>query len=307
MRDRPPPRGLYVPLITPYADDGSVELEALERLGHECIDAGAEGLVALATTGEYPLLDAEEKRAVTKVCAGVCVAREAELIVGAGTNSTRATIADVEALRDVAGVSAALCVVPYYLRPSQAGIVAHFEAVAAAGPVPIVIYNIPYRTGRLLEPEGMLRLANAPNIVGVKQAVGGIEAGTERVLAESPPRFAVLGGDDPYLFPLTLLGGAGAIAASAHVCTSRFAEMIDEGLAGNRDAGRLHHEALLPVVQACFAEPSPAVIKGILHAQGRISTPDVRLPLVNASAEAVERALQAIASGETQPVLPGAS
>jgi len=148
----------------------------------------------------------------------------------AGTNSTAATITEVEALAEIASATAALCVVPYYLLPSQAGIVAHFEAVAAASPVPIVVYNIPYRTGRLLEPAGILQLANNPNIVGVKQAVGGIDAGTERVLAKAPLTFAVLGGDDPYLFPLTLLGGAGAIAASAHVCTSRFVQMIDAGL-----------------------------------------------------------------------------
>ena len=114
--------------------------------------------------------------------------------------------------------------------------------------------------------------------------MGGIDVGTLRVLAEAPPGFAVLGGDDPILFPLVLLGAAGAVAASAHVCTRRFVEMIECALAGKVDDGRAHHEALLPVVQACFAEPNPAVFKGVLAAQGLIATPDVRAPLANASA-----------------------
>jgi 4-hydroxy-tetrahydrodipicolinate synthase len=108
--------------------------------------------------------------------------------------------------------------------------------------------------------------------------------------------FSVLGGTDTFLFPLTLMGGAGTICASAHMCTSRFVEMIECGLAGKVDEGRAHAEALLPVTQALFAEPNPAVFKGVLHAQGHIPTPDVRLPLVNASAPAVERALAAVAA-----------
>ncbi len=219
--------------------------------------------------------------------------RGAHVIVGAGTNSTRATVAAVEALAGT-GATAALCVVPYYLRPSQAGIVAHFEAVAAASPVPVVLYNVPSRTGQVLEPASLLRLANTANIVGVKQSMGTLDVGTLRVLAEAPPDFALLGGEDTILFPLVLLGAAGAVAASAHVCTRRYVEMIECGLAGKVDEGRAHHEALLPVARACFAEPNPAVFKGVLAAQGRIATPDVRGPLANASPAAVEAALEAI-------------
>jgi 4-hydroxy-tetrahydrodipicolinate synthase len=289
-------RGVYVPLITPFATDGSVALEALEQLSHHYLDAGVAGLVPLGTTGESPLLDAEEKHAVVDVVARVCGERHAQLIVGTGTNNTATTIAAVKALADVPAATHTLVVVPYYVRPSQAGIVAHFKAVAAASPVPVILYNIPSRTGSVLEPEGMLELASTPNIVGVKQAVNGIDIATLRVLADAPPSFAMLGGDDPYLFPTALIGGAGAICASAHVLTERFVAMIECGLAGKVDEGRVHHEALLPVVRACFAEPNPAVFKGVLKRQGLIPTADVRLPLLNASDAAVDRALAAIAS-----------
>jgi len=287
-------RGTYLPLITPFAADGTVALDAIERLAHEFLDAGGAGLVPLGTTGESPMLDADEKRAVIDLCSRVCVERDMHLIVGAGTNSTAHTVHAVEALDGVKGVTAALVVVPYYVRPSQAGIVAHFREVARRSPVPLVLYNIPARTGRLLEPDGLLELARTDNVIGVKQAVGGIDEGTLRVLAEAPSSFALLGGDDPFLFPQVLMGGAGAICASAHVCTERFVATIECGLAGKVDEGRAHHEALLPVVQRCFAEPNPAVFKGVLHAQGRIPTPDVRLPLVNATAASVDAALRAV-------------
>ncbi len=287
-------RGVYVPLITPFASDGSVALDALARLSNEYVDAGVAGLVPLGTTGESPFLDATEKQAVVDTVAAVCRERGAHLVVGAGTNSTRTTVAAVEALADVKGTTAALVVVPYYVRPSQAGIVAHFKEVAKRSPVSVVIYNIPVRTGRLLEPDGMLELANTPNIIGVKQAVGSVDMGSMRVLAEAPEEFAVLSGDDEVLFPMLSLGGAGGICASAHVCTERWVAMAECGLAGKVEEGRAHHEALLPVVAACFAEPNPAVFKAVLHAQGRISTPDVRLPLVNASPAATEVALAAI-------------
>ena len=286
-------RGVYIPIITPFATDGSVALDAVERLAYRLLDAGVAGLVPLGTTGETPLLEPDEKRAVVDVCARVCRERQSGLVVGAGTNSTRATIAATTALADVAGVTATLCVVPYYLRPSQAGIVAHFEAVAAASPVPVVLYNIPSRTGQVLAADGLLRLAGTPNVVGLKQSTA-LDADTLRVLAEAPPGFAVLGGDDPLLFPLVLLGAAGAVAASGHVCTRRYVEMIECALAGKVDEGRAHHEALLPVARACFAEPNPAVFKGVLHAQGLIPTPDVRAPLTNASPGSVRVALEAI-------------
>jgi 4-hydroxy-tetrahydrodipicolinate synthase len=152
------------------------------------------------------------------------------------------------------------------------------------------------RTGRVLEVAGMLELAAHPNVAGVKQAVDGIDLATLEILAGAPADFAVLAGDDPYLLPTVLLGGAGTICASAHVCTERFVQLIECGLAGKVDEGRAHHEALLPVVEACFAEPNPSVFKAVLHAQGKIPTPDLRLPLMPASPASRDAALAAIAA-----------
>ncbi len=287
-------RGVYLPLITPFAADGSVALDALEGLADEYLAAGAAGLVPLGTTGESPMLDADEKRAVIDVCSRVSAARGAHLVVGTGSNDTASTVKGVLTLTDIPGLTAIMCVVPYYLRPSQAGIVAHFVEIAQASPVPVVVYNIPARTGRLLEPDGLLELARTPNIIGVKQALGTVDDGTLRVLAEAPDDFAILSGDDYLDFPLTLLGGAGGIIASAHLCTERWVAMIECGLAGKVDEGRAHHEALLPVVAAAFAEPNPAVFKAVLHAQGKIPTPAVRLPLTDASPAARDRALAAV-------------
>ena len=289
-------RGVYIPIVTPFGADGRIALDALERIAREYLDAGAAGLVPLGTTGESPALDVAEQRAVVDVCSAVTTERGAQLIVGAGTNSTHTTIAAVERFADVPGLSAVMCVVPYYVRPSQAGIVAHYRAIADVSPVPVIAYNIPYRTGRALEADGLLEIARTPNVAGVKQAVGALDGDTLRVLAEAPPDFSLLGGEDPYLFPTVLLGGAGAICASAHLCTDRFVAMIECALAGKVEEGRAHHEALLPVVTAGFAEPNPAVFKGVLHAQGRIPTPDLRLPMTAASAAAVDRALAAVAA-----------
>jgi 4-hydroxy-tetrahydrodipicolinate synthase len=296
--------GVFVPLVTPFDEAGRVDVACLERLAAEFLDAGAAGIVALGTTGEASALDDAERSQVVAACARVCGDRGAQLIVGAGTNDTRTTIARHEQLAEVPGVVASLAVVPYYVRPSEAGIVAHFTEVAERSPVPLVVYNVPYRTGRGLGVTSLLELAAHPNVAGLKQAVGGIDADTLRVLAEAPPSFAVLGGDDAYLLPTVLMGGAGAIAAAAHVGTSDFVRMIDDGLAGRVADARARAEALLPVVLALFAEPNPAVIKGVLHAQGRLPTPDVRMPLTNASKSAVDDALAAITGATPVPVRP---
>src|SRR3954454_20161104 len=287
------PRGLFPPLVTPFTEDDRVDLGSLERLAAHVIDDGAAGIVALATTGEATSLTAEERDAVVATCAAVCADKHALLIVGAGTNDTRETIRRHEALADVEAAAASLAVVPYYVRPSEQAIVRHFELVAERSPVPVLIYNIPYRTGRGLGASSLLELAAIDGIAGCKQAVGGVDGDTLTVLARAPEGFALLCGDDQFIYPMTLMGATGAIAASSHVATRRFADMIAAALESRVEEGRAHHEKLLPLAQALFAEPSPAVIKAVLHAQGRIPTPNVRMPLANASRAATERALAA--------------
>ena len=288
------PERLLVPVITPFDENGRVDEGVLERHADQVLAAGAVGLVAVATTGEATSLDHDERDVVIRACARVCASRDAVLVAGAGTYNTDETIARHEALADVPGVRASLAVVPYYVRPSEAAIVSHFQAVAERSPVPLILYNIPYRTGRGLGSAALLELAATENIVGVKQAVGGIDIDTLRVLADAPPSFSVLGGDDAFVLPLISMGGNGAIAASANIATDRYAAMIESGLGGELSNGRSHAATLLPLTLALFAEPSPAVIKAVLHAQGVIATPHVRMPLSDASASARDRALAAV-------------
>jgi 4-hydroxy-tetrahydrodipicolinate synthase len=288
--------GVWVPLITPFDASGSVDTEAIERLCGEYLADGVAGIVALGTTGEAPALDAGEKDAVIAACSRACAARRAPLIVGTGTNNTRSTIAATKAIAGISAVVGALVVVPYYIRPSEAAIVEHYRVVAQASPVPVIAYNIPSRTGRGLGSAALLEVARIPNVAGVKQAVGALDTDTLEVLAGAPAGFSLLGGDEAFAFPTVCMGGIGAIAAASHLCTARFVAMIDCALAGKLDDGRAHAEALLPMIQAGFSEPNPAVFKGVLHAQGRIATPDVRMPLTNASAAAIERCLTAVSN-----------
>src|SRR3954453_6319951 len=190
------PGGVFVPLVTPFTEDDMVDLHALEALAASVLEAGARGVVALATTGEPTSLTTEERDEVVACIARVCADRGGELIVGAGTYDTRTTIARHEALAGVPGVRASLAVVPYYVRPSEEAIVRHFQVVADRSPVPVLLYNIPYRTGRGLGARALLDLAATPNVAGVKQAVGGIDADTLELLAGAGDDFAVLGGDD---------------------------------------------------------------------------------------------------------------
>ena len=284
-------RGLFVPLVTPFDDDGGVALDALEKLAHGVIDDGAAGLVVFGTTGEHASLTSDERRAVLDACSRVARERGATLIAGAGSNDTAGS---VRALRELAAwpeVSAALTVVPYYTRPSEEGVAAHFSRLAAESPVPLVVYNIPYRTGRPLSVQTLLKLAETPGIIGIKHAVGGVDEDTVLFMAAKPDGFAVLAGDDLFVSPLLALGAAGGILASAHVRTREFANLIAAWLAGRAERARAAGHRLAPLAATLFAEPNPVVIKGVLHAQGRIPTPSVRLPLLAAREDTVEAAI----------------
>jgi 4-hydroxy-tetrahydrodipicolinate synthase len=280
-------QGLYVPLITPFTDEGDLAPGALEKLAHAVIDDGAAGLVALGTTGESPTLTAAERRAVLDICAWVCRERGATLIAGAGSNDTASTALGLQGLAARPEVSAALTVVPYYTRPSQDGIIAHFTRVAADSPVPVLVYNIPYRTGTSLSGKTLRALAAIPGIAGVKHAVGGIDHDTVMLMADLPEDFTVLAGDDVFASPLLALGAAGGILASAHVCTRAYADLVAAWRAGDAGRGRELGNRLAPLSAALFAEPNPCVIKGVLHALGKIPSPAVRLPLLPARDDSV--------------------
>jgi 4-hydroxy-tetrahydrodipicolinate synthase len=283
--------GIHVPLVTPFAADGTVAYQALEALAHQVLDDGAAGLVALGTTGEPATLDAAERRAVTDVIARVCRERAVPLTIGTGTNDTRTSVAALHALKRWPEASAALVCVPYFTRPSEAGVLAHFEALAAESHLPLVVYNVPYRSGQPLSAATLRRLAALRQVVGVKQAVGAIDGETVDLLADPPDGFAVLAGDDVYLSGLLALGGAGGILASAHCATARYAELAAAWQGGDLVRARRLGGALSALARALFAEPSPSVLKGVLHAQGRIPTPSVRLPMLAASPHAVRAAM----------------
>lgn len=286
-------RGLFVPLITPFTDEGGLALDALDSLGRAAIGAGAAGLVVLGSTGEPAALSAAERRAVLEVCARVCRELDATLIAGAGSNDTASTALALRELAAWPEVSAALTVVPYYTRPSQDGVIAHFTRIAAGSPVPIIVYNIPYRTGLPVCERTLRELAKVPGIAGVKHAVGSVDQDTVLLLASLPDDFAVLAGDDVFASPLLALGAAGGILASAHLRTAEFAELIDAWHTGKAARARELGHRLAPLSAALFAEPNPVVIKAVLHAHGKIPSPAVRLPLLPAS-EAAAQAARAV-------------
>lgn len=288
------PAGLWVPIITPFAADGAVDLGSLRRLGARLLGDGAAGLVALGTTGEPATLAADERASVVAACAEVTAAAGAGLIVGAGSNDTAGTIAEIQRLCRSPAVTGALVVVPYYTRPSEPAIVEHFGIVADASPVPIVAYNVPYRTGSVVGAAAWAQVGRHPNVIGIKQAVGALDQDTLDLLRSRPPGFEVLAGDDAFIAPTILMGAAGAIAAASHVRTADFAALVGAARAGDVARARGLAESLLPVVAAGFAEPNPAVWKAALHAAGELATPAVRRPLTPASPAAVATLCAAI-------------
>jgi 4-hydroxy-tetrahydrodipicolinate synthase len=288
--------GLYVPLVTPFAPDGRVAVDALTTLAHEVLDAGAAGIVALGTTGEPATLHNDERTAVIDACAAACRQRAATLIVGAGSSATAESVRALQELEAWPEVSAALVVVPSFIRPSEQGVLAHFARLADESPVPLVVYNIPYRTGQYVSAETVRQLGRPERIVGLKQAVGSIDADTVSLMAEPPGGVAILAGDDLFASPLLALGAPGAILASAHVCTTQFAELVSAWREGHTHRARALGHRLAALSKTLFAEPNPAVIKAVLHAQGRIPSPAVRLPLCPASPRATTIALRRVDS-----------
>ncbi len=281
--------GIHVPVVTPFTADGALDVASLERLAHQVLDEGAAGLVALGTTGEAQLLTAAERRTVTGVCRRVSDAHRTPLTVGAGTIGTTESAEQAAACAEDA--DHLLVPVPYYLRPSDEGVLDHFAAVGAAAGVPLVVYNVPYRTGKTLRVETLLTLLGRDEVAGVKHCAGAVDADTLTLLARG---HGVLGGDDAFLYPVLQLGAAGGVAATANVAPGAVTAMEGAVRAGDAARARGLHEALLPLTEALFAEPSPAVIKAVLAERGSIACPGVRAPLRAPAAASVNAALDAL-------------
>jgi len=282
--------GLFVPLITPFTAEGELAAPALERLAHRVLDDGATGIVALGTTGEHATLSDAERAQVLQICARVCREHGAPLIAGAGGNDTARSAAAIAELKSYPDVCAALTVVPYYSRPGESGVIEHFRALADGGHVPLVVYNIPYRTGQVLSWAAIERLASLSGVAGIKHATGAVDRDTMLMMAARPAGFRVLAGDDLYVSPLLALGADGAILASAHVRTAEYARLVSLWRDGRAAEARTLGHQLAPLSAALFAEPNPAVIKAVLHRLGEIPSPAVRLPLLPASEPAADEA-----------------
>ncbi|WP_030410612.1 4-hydroxy-tetrahydrodipicolinate synthase [Streptomyces sp. NRRL S-1448] len=299
MKPDPNFTGLYVPLVTPFTDDLRLAPDALAQLADEALLAGASGLVALGTTAEAATLTAEEKQTVVQVCSAACQRHGAPLIVGVGTNDTATAIESLRELAARGDVTAALVPTPPYIRPGEAGTLAHFTALADHGGIPLIVYDIPYRTGQTLSADTLAALGRLPEVAGVKHATGAIDATTVELLGCAPHGFAVLGGDDVVISPLLAAGAHGGILASANLRTADYAELISLWRQGSGAPARKLGTELAHFSAALFAEPNPTVIKGVLHAQGRIPSPAVRLPLLAASTNSIRRA--ALLAGSRTP------
>ena len=269
-------KGSLVALITPMNQDGSINYEQLHDLIDWHIENGTDGIVAVGTTGESATLPVEEHLAVIEATVKH-VNKRIPVIAGTGANNTVEAIALSKAAEQ-AGADYTLSVVPYYNKPSQEGIYQHFKAIAEATSIPMIIYNVPGRTVVSMSNDTILRLAEIPNIIGVKEASGNIGNNIE-LINSVPEGFAVLSGDDPTGLPFMLCGGHGVVTVAANVAPKLFADMCRAALEGDIASARRLNEQLIPIYNTMFCEPSPAAPKWGLSLLGKCE-PHVRLPLV---------------------------
>lgn len=288
--------GSMVALVTPMTPDGAVDWEAYGRLIEWHIASGTDGIVTMGTTGESPTLDVDEHNEVVSFTVKT-VAGRVPVIAGTGGNSTAEAIALTQHARDV-GADVSLQVVPYYNKPTQEGLYQHFKAIAEAVNMPMWLYNVPGRTVADLKNETVLRLAQIPNIVGLKDATGDIARAIDllRRLPEvvDDKEFAVYSGNDDSALALMLVGGTGVISVTANLMPREMHEMASAAVAGNVAVARAINNRLMPLHQQLFCEPNPVAPKWALYRMGRIG-PGIRLPLTplsEANRPAVEKAMR---------------
>jgi 4-hydroxy-tetrahydrodipicolinate synthase len=272
--------GCHVPLVTPFHDDLSVDEAGLRQLVDYYIETEkVDGLVPCGTTGESPSLTNEEHDRVIEIVVEQTAGR-VPVIAGTGSNSTQEAIERTKRA-EAAGADASLQVGPYYNRPSQEGIARHFEAIAAATNLPLILYNIPARTGRNIEPKTIIQLAKVDNVVGLKDAANDLAQTMEIIAGTSGDGkpFFVLAGEDAMTLALIAMGGHGAISAVANVIGREFTELCRLARAGDIEKARQIHYRMLPIVKALFIEPNPVPVKAALELMGLPAGPP-RLPLL---------------------------
>ncbi|WCC43963.1 4-hydroxy-tetrahydrodipicolinate synthase [Tenacibaculum finnmarkense] len=274
--------GTGVALVTPFSEDLSVDFQALKKLVNYNIDNGTNYLVINGTTAESATITTQEKVEIIKVIAAENNGR-LPLVLGLGGNNTQVVIDELKSA-DLSNIDGILSVAPYYSKPTQEGFYQHFKAIALATKKPIILYNVPGRTAKNMEPATILRLANDfKNIVGVKE-VGNNQQQYLALLKDKPKDFLIISGDDDLALGVVLAGGAGVISVIGQGFPKKFSKMIQLGLAGkNKKAYKIHYQ-LMDVVDYIFEENNPAGIKAVLLKKG-ICLDEVRLPLVKASEE----------------------
>ena len=270
-------KGLGIALVTPFTVDGEVDYKAIQRLVEYQIQNGADFLCILATTGETPCLSPEEKDNIKKTVIEVNRGR-LPILMGCGGNNTRAVVEELKT-SDWAGIDGVLSVCPYYNKPSQEGLYQHFKAIAEASPLPVVLYNVPGRTGVNMKSETTVRLArDCENIVAVKEASGSLEQ-VDEIIKNKPERFDVISGDDALTFSMVASGAAGSISVIGNALPKEVSRMIRLEFNGEYEAARTIHHRFTELYSLLFVDGNPAGVKALLHEMGFIENV-LRLPLV---------------------------
>ena len=280
---RPTLRGAFTALVTPFTADGAVDEDALRRLVRWQVLAGIDGLVPVGTTGEAPTLTPVERDRVIAITVETVAERASRgrvrVVAGTGTNDTTATIAATQRAA-VLGADAALVVAPYYNRPDGRMLEAHFRAVADEGNLPIVVYNVPSRTGTNVPADVFLRLAEHPRVIAIKEASGNLEQ-VARICRDRPRDVAVLAGDDAWTLPMLALGGDGVVSVASNEIPGELVALCDAARSGDWDGARRIHERWLPLFVANFGGgPNPVPVKAALDLMGLLDGDAVRLPLL---------------------------
>jgi 4-hydroxy-tetrahydrodipicolinate synthase len=278
-------------MATPFNDDLALDLIKAATLAQYLVRNGSDGLVLSGTTGESPTLTNEEKLYLFQVVKEA-VGDQTVIIANTGSNTTRASISLTQAAEKI-GVDGVMLVVPYYNKPSQAGLYEHFKVIAGATSLPVMIYNIPGRTGINLLPETIIRLAELENIVALKQANGSMEELSE-IIQRVKPGFKVYSGDDSLTLPMASLGADGVVSVASHLVGNEMQAMLNYFTSGNVDAAKRIHHRLFPLFKALFITSNPVPLKAALKLAG-LNAGGVRLPLVDAGQgeiEVVRRAME---------------
>lgn len=277
--------GAGVALVTPFHLDGTIDFEGLERLIEHQVSGGMDYLVSLGTTGEVATLSESERKAVWKFTVDK-VKDRVPLVAGIGGNNTAEVVHQLQQF-DASGYTAVLSVSPYYNKPTQEGIYQHYKVVAAASPLPVILYNVPGRTGSSISAETTVRLAaEVGNIIATKEASGCFDQ-FSKIMRDKPENFLLISGDDPATLPMMALGAVGIISVVGNALPAEVAKLARLCAAGNYVEARNLHSKLIRITELCFAEGNPAGVKAMLHQLG-ICSPSVRLPLVPASAQLEE-------------------